>query len=148
MKLTQFPTHFPHWLREPITDILKNNPQFADPIKSSGLCVVATDALLFHLDKIYEGHLNGYMTGQLQPCHHWAYVSGWNIDLTARQFDEHADCPKIWRATAMEVRIMGTFFMHENKLDEDAIRAHSQNHPLQLWASLECNIISVHRSKK
>lgn len=97
MKLTPFPELFPIELYEPILEVLKSNTHFFDPLLCEGFCISATHQLLM---LVYLSlRIKGSMIKTETPGHYCAHINGWNIDLTARQFEPSDDCPKIWQST-------------------------------------------------
>ena len=103
----------PELMQKAITKLIQKYPEIATRDGSKGRCVKISDELLIEMDEInmYNcnchceklsecSHLvNGDVVGNGDPImpHHWVWVDGWNIDLTARQFDENDLFPKIWR---------------------------------------------------
>ena len=68
---------------------------------ATGMCVAASDELLFMCDEIKGSTIDGYVDGDNRP-HHWAVIEGICVDLTARQFNENEPFPKIWKNTINE----------------------------------------------
>jgi hypothetical protein len=91
-----------------INKVLKQHPEYFTKAGADGQCVTASDQFLFACDEITGNPVNGWNHGVMHKdergiylCeHHWAILkhqgNKFCIDLTARQFDEKADCPKIW----------------------------------------------------
>lgn len=71
-----------------VDEVLKTDPQYADP---KDCCVMASNQLI---DELKKKGLVGKLVGTKE--HAWVLVNNVNIDLTARQFDKNAKCPKIW----------------------------------------------------
>lgn len=78
-----------------VNSVLFEHPEYLTKKGAYGKCVDASTQLLFKLDEMYDFPINGYVDGDKRP-HHWAVVENWCIDLTARQFNETDECPKIW----------------------------------------------------
>lgn len=77
-----------------INSVLKSDPQYADPKDCKDCCVMASVQLR---DKLWKAGINATLTGE--PGHAWVLTEdGFNIDLTARQFNELEPCPKIWKS--------------------------------------------------
>ena len=76
-----------------IDEVLKTDPQYADPKDCVDCCVMASNQLI---DELKKKGLTGTLVGTKE--HAWVLVNNVNIDLTARQFDKNAKCPKIWIA--------------------------------------------------
>jgi hypothetical protein len=111
-KKTPYPGELPDWIKRGVDVVLKDHPEYLDGEKCIGECVNASDELLFKLDEFNNDKpIDGGVDGEPVDCiidgkpsrepHHWAKIRDgnieWNIDLTARQFDINADCPKIWK---------------------------------------------------
>jgi len=80
-----------------IQNVLLRHPEYLTKTGGKGECVNASNALLFECDRLNNDEpINGCMVGDSKIPHYWALIEGVNYDLTARQFDEKADCPKIW----------------------------------------------------
>jgi hypothetical protein len=82
-------------LLEAINSVLINHPEYLSAFGAKARCVDASTELLFKLDEMKGYPINGYVDGNDIP-HNWAVVENWCVDLTARQFDVNAPCPKIW----------------------------------------------------
>jgi len=76
-----------------VNAVLRTDPQYADPKDCVDCCVMASNQLISELKK--QG-LTGELVGTKE--HAWVFINDVNIDLTARQFDKNAACPKIWIA--------------------------------------------------
>lgn len=87
----------PKEILEAIEYVLSEHPEYKTVEGSTGNCITASDELMFRLDIINDCEpVDAYLVGNDIP-HHWALIYGkYNVDLTARQFDVNADCPKIW----------------------------------------------------
>ena len=86
-----------------IENILLKHPEYKTKEGSKGECITASDLLLFEVDRLCNRVYNSRMHGESDyngikgQYHHWAvFNDSICVDLTARQFDENADCPKIW----------------------------------------------------
>ncbi|RHR72412.1 hypothetical protein DWW69_16075 [Bacteroides sp. AF16-49] len=86
----------PNYLKKALDTVIAEHPEYATKEGATGMCVVASDELLFMCDEIKGSVIDGYLEGDDTP-HHWAVVENICIDLTARQFDEKAPFPKIWK---------------------------------------------------
>lgn len=82
----------PSFIIQATNKVLQDDPWFADSVDCEDTCVMASKQLIDELKAI--GISGAKMIGDF--FHAWVYVDGWNIDLTARQFDKDAPCPKIW----------------------------------------------------
>lgn len=88
----------PDYAQKAIEVVLKKHPEYNTPDGAWGECVTATDELLFACDIIADKIVDGFMTGTDEPeHHHWAVIEGICVDLTAKQFNPHEPCPKIWK---------------------------------------------------
>lgn len=96
--MSEWVKDFPEIINTAINNVLSRHPEYASVYGAQGKCIIASDKLLFELDNLNNGEpIDGYLVGQASPLHHWAFIApNINIDLTARQFDGNADCPKIW----------------------------------------------------
>lgn len=90
----------PEAIRQSIETTITNNiSRCIDPVKAKGQCLRMSDELMLNLSEAGKKAFIDckiVFTRHPQP-HFWIYVDGFHIDLTARQFNPHAPCPKIWK---------------------------------------------------
>jgi hypothetical protein len=70
-----------------------------DPVKVKGKCMMVSFQLFNNLVEL--GNLKPYEQVKILHAknpkpHFWVWVEGYHIDLTAKQFEESEECPKIW----------------------------------------------------
>lgn len=78
----------PQPILDAIARVLQADPQFADAKDCVDCCVMASKSLIAELA---AAGMKGELVGSYE--HAWVLVDGFNIDLTARQFDENEPCP-------------------------------------------------------
>jgi hypothetical protein len=92
--------NLPQYIQQAIDFVLSNHPEYKTKLGAKGKCITATVQLLFKCDELANDMCDGYLDGTNnhndKGPHHWAVIEGYCIDLTARQFDEKDECPKIW----------------------------------------------------
>ncbi len=91
----------PDYLEKALETVIAEHPEYATKEGATGMCVAASDELLFMCDEIKGSTIDGYVDGDNRP-HHWAVIEGICVDLTARQFNENEPFPKIWKNTINE----------------------------------------------
>ncbi|WP_147205816.1 hypothetical protein [Segetibacter aerophilus] len=90
----------PESIRQCVEETIAANPSNClDPIKAKGHCLRISDLLMLNLaEQGKKPFVDCKIIHTKKPYpHFWIYVDGWHIDLTARQFDPNAPCPKIWK---------------------------------------------------
>lgn len=85
----------PIFLKKAIEIVILNHPEWGTKKGAKGMCVKASDELLFTCDDLHGCPINGYVDGDNRP-HHWAVIEGICVDMTARQFNEEEEFPKLW----------------------------------------------------
>jgi hypothetical protein len=99
-------TDLPAYIQAAIEYVYDKHPEYKTPRGARGNCVMATDFLLFKCDELLGEELcDGRMVAvddfYEKGPHAWADIEGWQIDLTARQFNPNEPCPKIWKLHTM-----------------------------------------------
>jgi hypothetical protein len=89
-----YPTTFPRWLKQAIEEVLSEHTWFSDPERCADLCGIASEELMLVIKANMPEGTAAKLTGDY--WHQFVQVDNWFIDLTARQFDSNASCPKIW----------------------------------------------------
>lgn len=90
----------PETVRQIVEETIANNTsQCLDPIKAKGQCLRMSDELMLNLSQVGKRpFIDCKIIHTKKPYpHFWLFVEGWHIDLTARQFNPHEPCPKIWK---------------------------------------------------
>ncbi len=92
----------PEHLQRAIDRVLAADPQFATKEGAKDCCVLASQLLIDEIKKEVRNADAKKVKIQGSYYHVWVRVDDeWNIDLTARQFDPTAPCPKIWREASL-----------------------------------------------
>ncbi len=102
----------PEFIQIAIDRVLKLRPEFMTQEGACGNCQLASEMLLYHLPLVWidEAYLDYYFIDNTNLRGHvWCVIQGWNVDLTARQFDPLEPCPKIWRNPSCSVVVHESF---------------------------------------
>jgi hypothetical protein len=113
--MIQYP-ELPETIRQSIEETISNNAsRCLDPIKAKGQCLRMSDELMLNLsERGTEAFADSKIIFTKKPYpHFWIYVDGWHIDLTARQFDPEAPCPKIWKGD--EISSSNLYYVEKGK---------------------------------
>ncbi|MCW3080802.1 hypothetical protein [Segetibacter sp.] len=90
----------PETIRQCVEEtIAANVATCLDPLKAKGHCLRMSDLLMLNLAEAgKKPFVDCKIIHTKKPHpHFWLYVDGWHIDLTAKQFNPDAPCPKIWK---------------------------------------------------